>query len=233
VTLTPILKSSEYLDPDIGDMHNSSWWQITSNPGNYDTPIFDSGPDTVNLLTISVDAGLLDEGIRYHWRVRHQDGNGEWSDWSTESQFTTQMLPNTPPDKPTNTGPTDGSSVSPASRLISSTFSDPDQGDNHSASQWQITLTPGNYTDPIFDSGPDTTHLLSLAIPIVATESSTYFWRIRHRDDRGAWSEWSDETVYKVEGSEQLMDLLPIVIIMIGGIILVIVLVIYRRRRGD
>ncbi|UCD85815.1 MAG: right-handed parallel beta-helix repeat-containing protein [Deltaproteobacteria bacterium] len=87
VGLAPALEASGFSDPE-GNSHRASQWQITSTPGNYSSPVYDSGSDDKHLTGIKVPPGNLNHGITYYWRVRYQDGKGGWSQWS-ESSFST------------------------------------------------------------------------------------------------------------------------------------------------
>jgi uncharacterized repeat protein (TIGR02543 family) len=362
VSLTPTLESSEFSDPDAGDTHAASEWQVTATSGDYSSPVFDSGTDADNLESIAIPSGTLSESTTYYWHVRHQDNHGAWSAWSTETSFSTysSSQPNvltvvslvgdqvstsptgpfvaattaylgsevgriqpdgglpeyahiqgaywiwmddfigdldhplyflktfsipdgavgitgtiqitadnffnlsingmdyggtTPPDTyqfeniytfpvtnlspgenhllitvweddpggtpsglvykltvetgeapPTNHAPNQPTNALPANgadgigltpTLQSSAFSDPDAGDTHAASQWQITTTPGDYFSPVFDSGTDAANLESIAIPSgTLSESTTYYWHVRHQDNHGDWSSWSAETSF-------------------------------------
>jgi hypothetical protein len=89
VSLTPTLHSSACSDPDEGDTHAASQWQVTTMPGNYSSTVFDSGVDTSNLTQITLPSWTLSHSAIYYWRVRYQDSHGDWSDWSAETQFTT------------------------------------------------------------------------------------------------------------------------------------------------
>ncbi|MCL0041347.1 dockerin type I domain-containing protein, partial [Dehalococcoidia bacterium] len=93
IDLTPTLQSSAFSDPDAGDSHVASHWQLTTTPGDYTSPIFDSGRDTENLESITIPSGTLKYLTTYYWRVRHQDNRGVWSEWSAETSFTTMRLP--------------------------------------------------------------------------------------------------------------------------------------------
>ncbi len=91
VSLTPTLKSSAFSDPDSGDTHTASQWQITTTSGDYSSPVFDSGEDDSNKTQITVPSGKLSYDTTYYWRVRHQDNHGNWSEYSTETSFTTVL----------------------------------------------------------------------------------------------------------------------------------------------
>jgi hypothetical protein len=102
---------------------------------------------------------------------------------------------NTPPVKPVNYSPPSGATgVSLTPTLSALSFSDLDAGDSHLASQWQITMARGNYSNPVFDSGTDMAHLQAITIPDgVLDYLTTYYWRVRYRDEHGAWSSYSTE----------------------------------------
>ena len=89
VSLKPALQSSEFSDPDSGDAHAASQWQISATSADYGAPVFDSGTDGVNLTQIDVEPGILSDNTTYYWQVRYQDKGGAWSMWSAESSFTT------------------------------------------------------------------------------------------------------------------------------------------------
>ncbi|MCL0034728.1 right-handed parallel beta-helix repeat-containing protein, partial [Dehalococcoidia bacterium] len=93
IALTPTLQSSAFSDPDAGDSHIVSQWQITTASGDYSSPVFDSGVDTANLTSITIPTGILEYAITYYWRIRHQDNHGAWSEWSVETSFTTMRRP--------------------------------------------------------------------------------------------------------------------------------------------
>jgi hypothetical protein len=197
VSLTPTLQSSAFSDPNAGDAHAASQWQMTVTAGNYSSPVFDSSTDASNLTTIA--SPLLDHSTTYYWHVRYQDNHGAWSDWSVETSFTTTTAPpaNQSSSQPGNVSPANGTTdVSLTPTLQSSAFSDPNVGDTHSASQWQMTATSGNYSSPVFDSGADNEHFTSIVVPSSLSNSTTYYWHVRYQDNHGAWSDWSSETPF-------------------------------------
>jgi transposase-like protein len=152
----------------------------------------------------------LNPNTAYYWRVRHQDNHSAWSEWSDESSFITQSAPadgtpppteNHPPDRPTCVAPEDGAKdISTTPTLESSAFHDPDAGDTQAASQWQITTTSGDYQHLIADQ-LDSLNSIAFQIRILNPDM-TYYWRVRHQDNHGTWSEWSAESSFTTEAKE-------------------------------
>ncbi len=70
-----------------GDTHTASQWQIDDDGGDWSTPVYDSGEDTTNLVSIDTSAGL-DVLTPYDWRVRHKNEHG-WGDWASKFDFIT------------------------------------------------------------------------------------------------------------------------------------------------
>ncbi len=148
-----------------------------------------NSPIDVGNKTSYTLSGLQNDAIYYMAVTAYYDHNGN------ESPFSDEVRSNAPPQKPSNIAPADMASVAALNlTLESSVFSD-GPGDIHQASQWQITDTPGNYTDPVYDSDADTANLTSLSLALgVLNPGSTYYWRVRYQDNKWEWSEYSTET---------------------------------------
>lgn len=111
------------------------------------------------------------------------------------------------PSNPVNTAPSDGQLVTPgAISLAASVFSDPDAGDTHAASQWQVRTNAGTYASPLWDSGVTTTSLTSATTASI-TGDGTYWFRVRYRDANFGWSAWSTETSFAI--NEQAPNAIP------------------------
>lgn len=145
----------------------------------------------------SVSLSGLTASTTYHYRVKSKDSSGNQA-VSEDRTFSTTSVPNQPPNQPSNVSPTDGATdVGLTTTLTCSAFSDPDAGDTHAASQWQITTTSGDYSSPVFDSSTDATNLASIITPLGTLDNATtYYWRVRHQDDHNAWSSYSSETSF-------------------------------------
>jgi hypothetical protein len=88
--LTPTLQASSFLDPNPGDTHSSSHWQVDNNP-DFSSPAFDSGETITEKTSMTLPSGHLAPSTVYYWRVRYKDNQGAWSPWSSPTSFVTQM----------------------------------------------------------------------------------------------------------------------------------------------
>lgn len=181
-------------------VHQASQWQIRKDTETYDTFTFDSGTDTTNKTSISTPVPL-ESLTTYYWRVRYQNGDGVWSEWSDETSFTTGTGGVPPPGRPTNDTPPDGATeIDPKNCTLTTTDFVPLGVSVHVASQWQIREDTETYETATFDSGRDTINLTSITIPSnVLHYNTTYYWHVRYQDENGAWSDWSEETSFTTQ----------------------------------
>jgi hypothetical protein len=91
-SLTVELRSSGFSDANNEDTHINSQWQIRTLSGDYINPLMDTGDDTVNLITFTISDGVLSNYTEYYWRVRLQDSCNDWSEWSDETMFKTEVI---------------------------------------------------------------------------------------------------------------------------------------------
>ena len=71
-------------------------------------------------------------------------------------------------------------------------FSDPD-GDTHAQTQWQISRDVSFSSEYLVLDVTSDSHLELLTVPeFIVTVNTTYYWRAKFFDSRGATSEWSD-----------------------------------------
>ena len=203
--LSPTLYASAYNDLDdvpVGtDPQLASQWLISSAAGvDFDANIvYNSGvvaPGIEHTVTIS-----LATNTDYYWRAHYQDSKGEWSEYSIDTYF---KISNAMPDKPTNDTPDNlatGVSLTPA--LGALPFTDNDASDTQQASQWLISTGTGPDFDAniFYDSGVvSDTNTHSIVGP--GTFSTVYYWKVRYQDNRGGWSDYSDETSYTTLSNE-------------------------------
>jgi len=87
--LTPALMADAFGDGAIGSTHIASEWQIFDGG----TLVYDTGTDTTDLLSCTVPAGKLTAGNTYSFKVRYEDNYGDWSSYSTATNFSTLPVP--------------------------------------------------------------------------------------------------------------------------------------------
>lgn len=95
---------------------------------------------------------------------------------------------NSAPNQPTLSA---GTLTSSGATLTGSAFSDPDVGDTHAASQWQVTLAADtSFASPVISTGDDATNKVSYAASGL-TASTNYIARVRYKDSAGNYSSYS------------------------------------------
>ncbi len=87
VALSPVLTSSAFSDPDPGDIHLLSTWQV-STAADFSTLVLDRSSGAA-LTAFPVPGLVLSPGQGYYWRVRHYDGAAHASDFSDPAAFVT------------------------------------------------------------------------------------------------------------------------------------------------
>ena len=197
IVLTPTLEASPFSTLNNMGTHAASRWQIITGSGDFLSPLYDSNIGSAS-TTMAVQAGLLTCAGTYKWRVKYQDSYGNWSAWSTGTSFST--IANLPPYQPANVLPENaGTGVELTPTLSASAFADPDAGDTHAASRWQVTTSAGVYTGSplVFDSDNVTTNLAAITVPSGKLSSGkTYYWHVKYQDNYDNWSGWSAETSF-------------------------------------
>lgn len=87
VSLTPSLTANTFSDPDTGDTHLQTEWQISTS-NDFSTSILYE-KSRVNLTSLSVPDLMLQDNTTYYWRVRFYDSSSTVSEWSETFIFTT------------------------------------------------------------------------------------------------------------------------------------------------
>jgi hypothetical protein len=91
LTTTPVLVASPFSDPDPGDYHWKSSWQIWEAATNLVVWNSGWGPGATST---TVPVGVLAYETRYNWQVRYMDNKGAWSEpWPLNSAFVTKLDP--------------------------------------------------------------------------------------------------------------------------------------------
>lgn len=146
--------------------------------------VFDSGPLTSGEM---FSFTFSDKGDFSYYCVFH--GAGAMSGVISVVEPTA----NTPPQTPTNVVPANDATNQPMALQLSSTpFADLESTDFHAASQWIIRYASNQVA--VADSGPVSGPNLTNYSPAGLIEETAYTWQVRHKDGRGAWSEFSAPT---------------------------------------
>ena len=175
-------------DPDDDDLSNLGEYQNGTDPttGDSDSDGMPDGWEVTYGLNPLVDDAAED---------LDDDGVSNIAEYNAGTNPADQ--PNHAPDQPTLSSPADtDTDVSLTPDLQTQAFSDPDSGDTHAATDWQISTDEANFSDHlVFDVSCDT-HLTSLVVPefilTVSDVIGAYYWRVRFHDDGDAKSEWSE-----------------------------------------
>jgi len=86
VSLTPVLRSEAFSDPDLADRHTASRWQIYRSDSQ--VCVFDKSSPAA-LTELAVPKLVLDENMTYEWRIQFEDSHGLFSQWSESAAFGT------------------------------------------------------------------------------------------------------------------------------------------------
>jgi chitinase len=86
VELTPMLKTNQFFDPNSGDFHSATQWQIYREADN--VCIFDITSE-YSLTQLQVPQLILSAESDYLWKARYYDNHGTPSPWSAGGSFTT------------------------------------------------------------------------------------------------------------------------------------------------
>lgn len=147
---------------------------------------------------LSVDPATWPAGAtQIRGRTRNKS-TGEESPYVSLSFDVPAVAPtNTAPAQPTCTATATGQTTA---TLTSSAFSDPDAGDTHAASQWQVTLSADTgFASPVVSTG-DTADLTNRAVTGL-TAGTAYRARVRHKDAGGLYSPWSAAATFSTSAA--------------------------------
>ena len=89
VPLAPELRLDQFSDPDPGDTHAWTQWQIIRAVD--DLCVFDVA-STTSATVLKVPMLILEADTEYYWRARCYDNHGAASDWSVSEYFYTEYF---------------------------------------------------------------------------------------------------------------------------------------------
>lgn len=100
------------------------------------------------------------------------------------------------PTVPANSSPANGAMMSSMTpKLATSAFNCGAIGSSQVAAQWQIYKA----STLVYDTGTDTTDLLSLTVPSgKLSGGNSYSWQVRYEDNYGDWSSYSTPTAFAI-----------------------------------
>jgi formylglycine-generating enzyme required for sulfatase activity/pectin methylesterase-like acyl-CoA thioesterase len=112
----------------------------------------------------------------------------------------------TAPDQPINSSPVEATQVSSLTpELRCSAFSSQNPEALHQDSEWQVATDIG-FTQLVWDSDWNTVDKTSIdVLKITLYYETTYFWRIRHRDQNRIMSPWSEATSFSTPPAPMLL----------------------------
>ncbi len=160
-----------------------------------------SGPNYICQASFPVDGGTNTSSI-YFKLLSNTSGSGSiswyWSDGingcfgGNNFTLTKTGTLNQRPNKPVLSTPANGADNVPLSVTLSTgAFSDPDVGDTHQQTEWQVS-TVSDFSSTVL-STLSSSRLTSLTVPNASlTWGKTYYWRVRLYDNRFLGSLWSD-----------------------------------------
>jgi hypothetical protein len=126
MTLTPLLTASAFADEQITHTHAASQWQVDDN-SDFSSTAYDSGETASAEVSRAVPGGNLSNFSTYFWRVRYKDSSGQWSAYSTATNFETSITATAVEVRPIfgNTTVDQGDSVNIDAQVINFTDGSP------------------------------------------------------------------------------------------------------------
>ena len=88
VELTPLLRTAAFHDPDAGDSHAGTRWQILQAA---DGLVVLDVTSATELTSLQIPRLVLDENTVYQWRAMFNDSRGSSSEWSQAGSFATDF----------------------------------------------------------------------------------------------------------------------------------------------
>ncbi|MBK9981776.1 MAG: metallophosphoesterase [Saprospiraceae bacterium] len=192
--------------------HKHLWVNVATSGGNIDYwgefqnrdyDEFIVSQDQYGFVMVEVTAGANPKFVLKRLSFGDEFNPGG----STETDMLSIRLNNVAPLSPYTLFPRAIDVVSPLClTLKADAYTDPD-GDEHGASQWQISTDSMNFANPIFDSWKqyaDWYNEVNLQANDDLTDEevtnlpfgASLWWRVRYRDKSLEWSQWSTSTKF-------------------------------------
>jgi hypothetical protein len=163
---------------------NQTWLSCSPTSGS------GSGTIAVSYNTSGLTAGTYNAAITI-------TASGASNSPQTIPVSLTVVASNLPPQKPVITSPYNGQvECDPLLHVQTGPFSDPDSGDTHSKSRWQIS-SQADFSSLVLDISSNTC-LTELPVPdSVLDRAATYYVRVQFFDAVSEASEWSDAVQFR------------------------------------
>jgi len=210
------LVASDFSDDQSGHSQADTSWQVDDD-ADFLTPVWTRTAGVAETsTTINSSNGTfanelagkteLDHNTTYYWRVQYECSSNQWSDWSSATNFTTNII-----HIPTNQSPAEGATVTTLSPLLTaSAFSDDQSGHTHAASQWQVDDN-SDFLSTAYDSGETALGEISHSVPAgYLANFSSYYWKVRYKGSCGGWTSWSTATSFSIQISATSVEVKPI-----------------------
>lgn len=145
----------------------------------------DDGTTTESIIFLLSNASSGSGEINWTWTDGYESCSG------TDSlTISTPITTNNAPYSPSLISPAEGSTSGCTPQLTTGNFSDPDSGDTHLQTEWQIGGVSNFSSTALIKISQS--NLTSLNVPqFVLVEGTTYYWRARFYDNHSMASAWS------------------------------------------
>ena len=190
-----VLDGSTSFDPDGGDLE-CSWSQVSGPQGELNAtsecrakvlvPEVDQSGAVMSFVLKVRDEDNLQDRDSTRLRVKAKDDSAQG---------------NSAPEKPELISPSNWqNNVLLRAELKTGSFSDPDPGDEHSRTRWQVSRDPD--FEPLLADIETERDLTALRLPaMLCLGRETYHWRVRYVDEHGAVSPWSNKRTYSTKAA--------------------------------
>lgn len=150
----------------------------------------------------NVPAGALNTGSFYYVRLRYQDIEGVWSQWSEGNRFKTGVPQAV---APTLTAPATGATnVTLTPTLVASAFAGVTGGDVYQTTEWQITTGANGAGTVAFSVQSNSAPTNQYTVPAGAlTNNVTYYARVRYVSSVAGTSPWSADVSFTTAAATQ------------------------------
>ena len=156
--------------------------QVNTNDSFTGTMVGDDSTITTSQYQVTT---TLTDNTTYYWRVKAKNADGVWSEWGNTWSLIIDVEP------PINPSPYDGATTWDTTPLL-------DWEDVAGAAGYHAQVnTNDSFTGTMV--GDDSTITTSqYQVTTTLTDNTTYYWRVKMKNDDGAWSEWGDTWSFTV-----------------------------------